>query len=180
MEEIQYKLEDIATDIRNYKEQIDFKPEIIENIEMRLDLINMLKRKYGKSIQEILKYKQDLEIKMHELKDNEEKIKKIKKKINIKHNELVESSIKLSKLRQSVALSFEKQITEILSTLSMEKIKFKVLFNNNIIDTKPSPKGIDKVEFVISTNLGEPLKPLSKIVSGGEMSRIMLALNYTS
>ncbi len=178
LEEVQYKLEDVTTNIRNYRDQIDFEPKTLENIEMRLNLINMLKRKYGESIHKILKYKQELEAEIQEFKNNEEKVEKIKKEIDFKYNELKKSSIKLSKLRRNVAINFEKKLTEILLTLNMDKVKFKVSFNNeinNLINTKFSPKGIDKIEFIISTNLGEPLKPLSKIASGGEMSRIMLA-----
>ena len=169
LEEVQYKLEDVTTNIRNYRDQIDFEPKTLENIEMRLNLINMLKRKYGESIHKILKYKQELEAEIQEFKNNEEKVEKIKKEIDFKYNELKKSSIKLSKLRRNVAINFEKKLTEILLTLNMDKVKFKVSFNNeinNLINTKFSTKGIDKIEFIISTNLGEPLKPLSKIASG--------------
>lgn len=177
LEEIQYRLEDVTRDMRDYKEGLDFEPESLENIEMRLDLISMLKRKYGKTIGEILKYKEKLENEMWEFENIEEEIKKIKKQIDLKSQELKELSIKLSRLRQKAAIDFEKKLTDILLTLNMGKVEFKVLFNReqDNCDIQFTSRGIDHIEFVISTNLGEPLKPLSKIVSGGEMSRIMLA-----
>lgn len=178
LEEAKYKLEDVAIDIRNYKDQIDFEPKILEHIEMRLDLINSLKRKYGSSIQEMLQYKATLEADLWEFENNEEEIKRIKKEIDSKSNELKNLSIELSLLRRIVAADFEKKITDILLTLNMGKVQFKVSFDNeenDYSDIKFTSKGIDQIEFIISTNLGEPLKPLSKIASGGEMSRIMLA-----
>lgn len=178
LEEVQYKLEDVTVSIRDYISQIDFDPNILEDIEIRLDLINTLKRKYGKSIEEILDYKKDLEIELWEFENNEEEIKNIKKEIDIKYEEVKKISVKLSLLRQNVAIDFEEKITEILFTLNMGKVEFKVLFKNdvdNLTEIKFTCKGIDIIEFVISTNLGEELKPLSKIISGGEMSRIMLA-----
>ncbi len=178
LEEAKYKLEDVARDIRDYKDQIDFEPKVLEHIEMRLDLINSLKRKYGSSIQEMLQYKARLEADLWEFENNEEEIRRIKKEIDSKSEELKNLSIELSLLRRTIAADFEKKITGILLTLNMGKVQFKVSFDNkenDYSDIKFTSKGIDQIEFTISTNLGEPLKPLSKIASGGEMSRIMLA-----
>ncbi|MBU5677555.1 DNA repair protein RecN [Alkaliphilus sp. MSJ-5] len=178
LEEAKYKLEDVARDIRDYKDQIDFEPKVLEHIEMRLDLINSLKRKYGSSIQEMLQYKARLEADLWEFENNEEEIGRIKKEIDSKSKELRNLSIELSLLRRTIAADFEKKITGILLTLNMGKVQFKVSFDNKENDyssIKFTSKGIDQIEFTISTNLGEPLKPLSKIASGGEMSRIMLA-----
>ncbi|QUH20705.1 DNA repair protein RecN [Alkaliphilus sp. B6464] len=178
LEEAKYKLEDVARDIRDYKDQIDFEPKVLEHIEMRLDLINSLKRKYGSSIQEMLQYKARLEADLWEFENNEEEIRRIKKEIDSKSKELKNLSIELSLLRRAIASDFEKKITGILLTLNMGKVQFKVSFDNkenDYSDIKFTSKGIDQIEFTISTNLGEPLKPLSKIASGGEMSRIMLA-----
>jgi len=178
LEEVQYKLEDVTRDIRDYKDQIDFDPKILENMELRLDLINVLKRKYGNSVKEILQYKEKIESELWEFENSEEEIKRLKKEIDFKYKELEHVSLELSTLRKIIAADFEKKITNILLTLNMGKIQFKVSFNNEqsgYSDIKFTSRGIDQIEFTISTNLGEPLKPLSKIASGGEMSRIMLA-----
>jgi len=178
LEEVQYKLEDVTRDIRDYKDQIDFDPRILENMEIRLDLINILKRKYGNSVKEILQYKEKIESELWEFENSEEEIKRLKKEIDFKYKELEHVSLELSALRKIIAADFEKKITNILLTLNMGKIQFKVSFNNEdsrYSDIKFTSRGIDQIEFTISTNLGEPLKPLSKIASGGEMSRIMLA-----
>lgn len=178
LEDVQYKLEDVTRDIRDYKDQIDFDPKSLDYIEERLDLINTLKRKYGNSIEEILQYKEKIEIELVQFENSEEEIKKVKAEIDAISNELEIISIELSQLRRNVAVNFEKNITKILDTLNMGKVKFKVSFNNEKnkkTNVKYTSKGIDVIEFTISTNLGEPLKPLSKIASGGEMSRIMLA-----
>lgn len=178
IEELRYKLEDITRDMRTYKDEIDFDPQMLEDVELRLDTISMLKRKYGKSIQEILIYKEKLQEELYKYENNNEEIQNIKAEIAIKNKELSVMSKKLSSLRKSVAKDFQKKITDILLTLNMGKVQFEVSFNTdntNCSDLKFTSKGIDQVEFIISTNLGEPLKSLSKIASGGEMSRIMLA-----
>ncbi len=178
LEDVQYKLEDVTRDIRDYRDQIDFDPKSLDYIEERLDLINTLKRKYGNSIEEIFQYREKIEIELIQFENSEEEIKKVKKGIDAISNELEIISMELSQLRRNVAIDFEKNITKILDTLNMGKVKFKVSFNNEKnkkSNIKYTSKGIDIIEFTISTNLGEPLKPLSKIASGGEMSRIMLA-----
>lgn len=178
LEEVQYKLEDTTRDIREYRDQIEFDPEILEDIEIRLNLINLLKRKYGSSIDEILQYKEKIESELWEYENNEEELNRLKAEIHIKEKELLKISLELSSLRKSIALNFEEKITDILITLNMGKVQFKVSFINEERESsalKFTSKGIDEIEFTISTNMGEPLKPLSKIASGGEMSRVMLA-----
>lgn len=178
LEEIQYRTEDLVRDIRNYIDQVDFDPKSLENVELRLDLINMLKRKYGKTIGEILQYKSKLQDQMWEFENSEEKIEKLRKEIDLCRNQLKEIALELSLLRQKAAKEFEKKLTDILLSLNMGQVEFKVEFKNKLGDPSHmefTSKGIDSIEFVISTNLGQPLKPLAKIISGGEMSRIMLA-----
>ncbi len=172
-EEVQYKLEDVSRDIRRYIDEIDFDPKILEEIEIRLDIVNTLKRKYGNTVEEVLEYKEKIQSELWEFENNDEEITKLKEQIDCKYNELSKKSIELSSLRKVVASDFENKLTEILLSLNMGKVQFKVSFNNE--QNKFTSKGMDQIEFMISTNLGEPLKPLSKIASGGEMSRIMLA-----
>ncbi|KAB3537394.1 DNA repair protein RecN [Alkaliphilus pronyensis] len=179
LEEVQYKLEDLSRDIRDYRDTIEFNPQAIDEIEGRLDLINGLKRKYGTSIAQILEYKNKTQEELNILINSEEEINTIQEEINNINNELEILSLSLSEKRQKTALLLEEGLTNILSDLNMKNVSFKVDINQ-LTDTKGSfkfsSKGIDSVEFLISPNLGEPMKQLSKIASGGEMSRIMLAL----
>ena len=179
IEEIQYRIQDISHDIRNYKDSIDFEPAMLDEIEERLDVINNLKRKYGKTIDEVLAYREAIGKELDLYQNSEEEIKAIREKIEKQVHVLDDLSLKLSKLRKKTASTMEKALVEILETLNMGKVTFIVdiqNFNGTKGQQKFTSKGIDQVEFLISTNVGEPPRPLAKIASGGEMSRIMLAL----
>ncbi|SCY98821.1 DNA repair protein RecN [Alkaliphilus peptidifermentans] len=179
LEEVQYKLDDLSRDIREYRDLIEFNPESIDEIERRLDLINSLKRKYGKSIKLILEYRDKIQKDLDILLNSEEEIIRLQKEIDKTKDELNIVSISLSELRKKAALLLERDLTAVLMDLNMKSVTFKVDIkqsidaNNNF---KFTSKGIDQVEFILSANLGEQMKPLAKIASGGEMSRIMLAL----
>ncbi|QXM06032.1 DNA repair protein RecN [Crassaminicella indica] len=178
LQECSYTIEDVSRDIRNYRDNIEFDPFLLEQVEQRLDLINNLKRKYGNSIDEILSYREKIFLELEELENNETIAAEVKNNIEKIKNEYLELSIELSNIRKSVASKLEDQITSILEGLNMNKVIFKVNFKNDIHQPDErifTPKGLDKVEFLISTNAGEAPKPIAKIASGGEMSRIMLA-----
>ncbi|ABR48664.1 DNA repair protein RecN [Alkaliphilus metalliredigens QYMF] len=178
LQELQYKIEDITMGVRNYRDTIDFDPLLLEDIEQRLDTINHLKRKYGVSIKEILNYRHNIQAELEQYENNEFEIIGLKDEIVLMKNELKELALAMSQLRIKTADIFEKQITAILETLNMGKVSFEVSIiqrQDHLGEMLFTSKGINDVEFLISTNLGEPLKSLSKIASGGEMSRIMLA-----
>ncbi|SNX55377.1 DNA repair protein RecN [Thermoanaerobacterium sp. RBIITD] len=173
VENILYTLEDCSIQARNYIENIDFNPDSINEIENRLDVINTLKRKYGQSIEYILKYKNEREQELQKLLNADKEIKKINDERKKIMEEIIKLSDKIHEMRKSIAEYLEKKISTVLNELNMPNTIFKVDINK--LDA-PNENGIDEVEFLISTNIGEPLKPLSKIASGGELSRIMLAL----
>lgn len=183
LEDIFYQLEDTILEIRNYKEQFDFDSSQLEEIERRIELIQSLKRKYGSSIQEITRYRETLENELNELENSQNIIAELKEKETNVFGFLLKACHSLHQERCKVARTFEEQVQEQIKELGMEKAHFKVFIDpeqydlNDIesIRNKVSPEGYDWIEFMISTNPGEPLKPLAKIVSGGEMSRIMLA-----
>ena len=169
-----YQLQDLCGEIRSYQEKVELEydeAKIIE-LEERINLINKLKRKYGNTIEEIIKYRNEISTNLDFLINSEKEIAKLKKEIEKIEEDLYSMASDLSIERQNVSSVIEKQITEELKDLNMNNVTFKSnidklnYFNSN---------GLDRLEFLISTNLGEPLKPLSKIASGGEMSRIMLA-----
>lgn len=171
LQTIYYELEELSFGLDDYIANVDFNQDELKRIEERLDLINRLKRKYGDSIEEILEYKEELEDKLNELKNQEQIIEKLENKLNKLKKEYDEKAAQLSEIRKKQAKQFEKDIKDQLEDLAMEKAKLKVQFHK----ANRSETGIDEVQFLISTNPGEDLKPLSKIISGGELSRIMLA-----
>lgn len=172
LEYINYELQDLYRNIVNYLEKLDMDNERLMELEERIDTINKLKRKYGNSIDEILQYKDKIKERYNVLLNVEQAIEKINTNISIMEEELSHNCSKLTNLRKKISKSIEKMITQELKDLNMNNVVFKVDFKRLERFTEI---GWDKIEFLISTNKGEDLKPLSQIVSGGEMSRIMLA-----
>ena len=169
--DVYYMLEELGFDLNDYISNVEFDKNKLLQVEERLDLINKLKRKYGDSIEEIIEYKEDLEEKLNKLKNQTEYIEKLKQDLDKLHRKYDKKAKELSKIRKKYAQDFTQDIENELKDLAMKKAKLKVEFNNK----KRSEDGIDDLVFLISTNPGEDLKPLSKIISGGELSRIMLA-----
>ncbi|NLM12236.1 MAG: DNA repair protein RecN [Epulopiscium sp.] len=172
-ENILIQLEDLSRDIRNYREQIEHDPEELQNVEKRLDLIYNLKRKYGNTIEEILEYKEKIGDELNFIINSDEKRKQLKKEYLDLEKQIIEICKKISDIRKEKAKVIENRIEKVLHELEMKDAKFLIHFSQK---EHFNENGWDQVEFLISTNPGEGLKPLSKIASGGEMSRIMLAL----
>ena len=174
LRDIYYNLEEINRDISNMQNSIDFDEETQNNIEYRLDLISSLKRKYGASVEDILSYKEKLQDEIKSIENLETYILELKEKEKILVEKLKNLATEINKIRVKSALELEGKINKELKDLEMKNAKFKVkiVYNENIF----KPTGSDDVEFLISTNIGEDYKPLIKIASGGEMSRIMLAI----
>ena len=170
---VYYELQEIARDISNYKEEIYFDEEEQKEIEERLDTIFSLKRKYGNSIEEILQYKEDIAEEIYRIENLEEYTNKLKIEQKEVQNKLDEMGIKISQLRKIKAEELSNEINENLKELEMKNAKVNIHVDHveEYFET-----GKDKVEFYIKTNIGEDEKELSKIASGGEMSRIMLAI----
>ncbi len=168
-----YSIEDNAHEIKEFAEGIEYNEETLNEIEERLDIYRKLKRKYGNSVSEILSFAEDANIKLQNIQNADENIIKLKKEVEELVSELNVISKKLTQSRIKAGELLEKRVESALSELNMQKAKFKV----NITEkTKRGTDGVDDVEFLIATNAGEPLKPLVKIASGGELSRVMLAI----
>ena len=172
IEGIMYQIQDISRDVRNYKESIDFSPYELEQIEQRVDTVNNLRRKYGETIEDILKYKDKINNRLEEILNRDEKVEKLKVDISKIENILFIKSNNLTNIRKYVANLLEVKILEELESLNMKNVSFKVCFKDLNAFTY---SGKDDIEFMISFNLGESLKPIYKVASGGEMSRFMLA-----
>lgn len=178
VEESYYILEEAISCIREYRDKIDFNPELVDEVENRLDTINKLKRKYGDSIEEILKYREQAYNEVQYILNSQDRIEKLKARLREEQKILEEKSKALSKLRIKAAKKLESDVVNELKFLGMERSAFLVNFDIPQKDGQVSynEKGMDDVRFLISPNPGEPEKPLARIASGGELSRIMLAI----
>ena len=169
-----YELQEVSRDITNYKDEVDFDENEQKQIEERLDLIFSLKRKYGNSIKEILEYKEEVEKEIYRIDNLEEytnNLKEEQKDVTKKLDNLAEE---IHKLREKKAIELSKEINKNLQDLEMKNAVVNI--HTDYIEEEYYENGKDKVVFFIKTNVGEDEKELSKIASGGEMSRIMLAI----
>ncbi len=165
-------LDEIYRQVSGYRDRIDFSAARLEEVMTRLDLIGRLKKKYGPGPDEIRQY---LEGSRHELsvqEDRDDEIKQARDRIRVLEPALDEQALSLTTRRRAAAKKLSRQVIETLARLGMEKSSFEIRIEPN----EPSETGRDKAEFFISTNPGEELKPLRKVASGGEISRITLAL----
>ena len=163
----------VSRDVSEYADSSEFDEERAKELEERLDLINHLKLKYGNTIEKILEYRDEKQQKLELLENYDIKKKQAQQKLDETEKILDKKCEKLSNLRKKYAVDFEKRVVETLEDLNFLQVKFKVDFKKA---GTYSANGNDKAEFMISTNPGEPLMPLAKIASGGELSRIMLGI----
>lgn len=179
-------IQDVARFLEDYKRGLEFDPEKLEMIRERLNLLNTLKRKYNKSVEEILAYKQQIKRELNLIESKDEVIDSLEKEMGRLSQTLQRECGVLSQKRKAKASELSKKIQKALSFLGMDKTRFQIRITqkedeNGLVklDGKSffvDEKGVDQVEFFVSPNPGEELKPLAKIASGGEISRIMLAL----
>lgn len=169
-----YQLEDTARSLRNQLDILEYDPQRLNEIEDRLNEINQLKRKYGKTIPEILEYAAKIEEEIETIQNKETHITELEKELNSIKKDLRIEAKQLTELRHKWGEKLTGLIHKELKDLYMDKTVFEIRFETE--QDHFSRNGADHVEFYISTNPGEPLKPLTKIASGGELSRIMLAL----
>ncbi|WP_176461576.1 DNA repair protein RecN [Anaeromicrobium sediminis] len=175
LQESLYNLEDITREIRDYNDSMEYNPNRLEEIQDRLELIDNLKRKYGDTIGDILIYKDKIEEELEYINNSEILREELKESLVFVEKDLSDISLKLSLIRKELAKKLERELEDELKVLNMENAAFKVEFAEvSSMANVFSANGIDRVEFLISTNPGESLKGLSKIASGGEISRIML------
>ncbi len=179
-------LQDVARFLEDYKGGLEFDPEKLEILRERLNLLNTLKRKYGKGIEDILTYKEQVKRELNRIENKDEVIDGLEKEIE-KLSEILQNECSLlSQKRKTKASELSRRIQKALSVLGMKKTEFQIRITqredeNGLVklDGKrffADEKGMDQVEFFVSPNPGEELKPLAKIASGGEISRVMLAL----
>lgn len=165
-----YELEDISSVISSYI-GTDYDESRIEELSLRLSKLQMLEKKYSTDIEGVLNKKEKLELELNDLKYLDERIQEVRDKIKLKEDEYNVVAKKISNLRKNAAEKLEKNLSDELHELDMQNSVFKVEFSVS----KPTEKGIDDIEFLAKTNKGSSFKPIREIISGGEMSRFMLA-----
>ena len=173
MENVYAQLEDGAREWKRYTEQLEIDPEGLEEIEERLQTLYRLKRKYGGSIEAVLDFYQKATEELDFLKNSEEKTAQLQKESEQIAQQMRDIAAEMTKIRKNIAKQVQTQVENALHDMQMIQAKFE-------ISIEPQPQltsdGLDKVEFLIAANAGSDLRPLAKIASGGEMSRVMLAL----
>ena len=172
LESAVYEIEDIAFQIRDYNQEIEFNSIKLGEIEDRIDQLKRLKRKYGNTIEEVIAFHQSAKQKLEDTDTQSHQLDQLKKQLLAATNKTQELAESLSIKRQRAAKKLDSLIEKELHTLGMQKAIFQVRWSQ----TKLNSDGIDEIEFLISTNVGTELKPLTKIASGGEISRVMLAM----
>ena len=175
LKSVYYDVQELARDLSSLREDTCFDERERQEVESRLDIIFSLKRKYGNTIEEILDYKKEIEEEINRIQNLDEHNSKLKKDLTNIENKMQELCLFMNKVRKESGTELEKKINNELKDLEMKNanIKINITFNN---EKKFNCDGLDSVQFLISTNIGEEAKSLNKIASGGEMSRIMLAI----
>ncbi|MBO8163123.1 MAG: DNA repair protein RecN [Brevibacillus sp.] len=180
-----YQIEDAVHGLRQVREQLEFSPDELEAVERRLDIISGLKRKYGKTVDEILEYAAMIQDELEEMEHYDDRLQKLEQHVKELAADLAVEALELSVKRRELAQVLSAAIEQQLQELCMERARFAIevrqVADEQGIEVEGvrrqiTANGIDQVEFMIAPNPGEPLRPLAKIASGGELSRIMLAI----
>ncbi|MFN8456361.1 MAG: DNA repair protein RecN [Anaerolineae bacterium] len=180
-----YQVEEVAGALRDYSEEIDFDPSRLQEVEERLSLIFSLKRKYGNSIEEIIEFGQRAQAELENISHSEERSEELRQVEEELRRKIGQMALELSEARRAAGQTLAQVVVAQLADLSMPRAEFAVdlAWSDDpagvYVDSRTlacDERGIDRVEFLITPNPGEPLKPLVKVASGGETSRVMLAL----
>lgn len=173
IDQFYYVLEDAKHDIYDEMANTEFDEQVLNELESRMNLLNNLKRKYGKDVPELIAYQSKLENEINKIENYEQSSSQLREEINQLYQEVIDIGKALSKERRRVSRELRDHIVSEIQNLQMKDANLEISFKP--LD-EPNYEGIEFVEFLISPNKGEPLKSLNKIASGGELSRIMLAL----
>ncbi|HOV32716.1 MAG TPA: DNA repair protein RecN [Candidatus Hydrogenedens sp.] len=175
LEEIQCELQELARECERCCNLVEISEEEIERLNQRLNQINRLKRKYGNTIEGILEYAQKAHATLETVLHGEQRLEELRHEREKLYEEIMHEAEQLSEKRKSKGTILASEVTKLLKELGMKEATFKIGIERCLLN----PNGINKIEFLLSANVGEPEKPLKQIASGGEMSRVMLALKTT-
>ena len=172
LSDLMYQVQDAADELRNARDELSYSADELEQIESRLDVIHKLRRKYGATCEDILLYLENAKQELDKIEFAEDRLERLKGKLMIAEKTAWESAGFLRQSRKEAAVRLSKEILTELSQLDMPKVQFQCEFT----ELELSFNGADAVAFYMSANAGEALKPMSKVASGGELARIMLAM----
>jgi len=175
LESARIAVEDIGASLRDYAESVNVSPERLGEVEDRLAMIDRLKRKYGSSLEEVMAYGDEISRRLNEIENKDEVVRKLKQEQSTAAQKYLAAARELSKKRYDAARKLEKLVESEVNDLAM-KVRFKVDLAGTDDEGNWTDGGFDQVQYLIATNAGEPLRPLEEIASGGELSRVMLAL----
>jgi DNA repair protein RecN (Recombination protein N) len=175
-EGIKSQLEDLAMFLRRYAASIEASPARLQEVEERLALLERLKRKYGPTLADVISRHRALQHERSDFECGDERIADLERAVDATRTAYLADAQALSNARRGVAGGFAKQLETLLAELAMERTRFEVRFGGALPEAEWSVRGIDAAEFFVSPNPGEELRPLARVVSGGELSRIMLAI----
>ncbi len=177
-------IQDVSFEAGRYLGRLEFDPERLSEVEERLHLIQRLTRKYADNTRAIIAYRSIIQSELDQLENGVERLEELQQEGERLHRAAADAGTALSQARSTLAAELERTVQDYLGALALEKAEFRVAIETRSVNDEASvdgaspfgPDGIDEVQFLISTNPGQPLKPLAKTASGGELSRIMLAL----
>ena len=178
LESARATVQDVSATLREYSDAIDASPERLAEVEDRLALLDRLKRKYGSDIDEVIAYGLELARKLNEIENRDQVLTQLRKELNLAGEKYLQTAQTLSKARHQAAKKLEKLVETQINELAM-KAKFDIEVRSSEGESDWSASGLDSVVYNIATNAGEPLKPIEQIASGGELSRVMLALKVS-
>ena len=170
--DLKYQIADVAEEVRDARDDLSYSADELEQIEARLDVIHRLRRKYGVTCEDILGYLENARKELDDIEFADDHLERLKKQLKKAEKEAWDAAKELRKNREVTAESMSQRILEELSQLDMPRVQFRCAFT----ETELTPNGADAVAFYMSANAGEALKPMSKVASGGELARIMLAM----
>lgn len=177
LEELYYSAQDVGYELQDVKDGLEYDPAQADRVADRLDALNRLKRKYGPELSDVIAFREDVREQLSLIEEGDEQLERLNRKYNQAREALASASAALSESRRALACGFVEKMLGQLGELGMERVRFQVRFQTPPdMESAFSAHGVDNVEFMISPNPGEPVKPLAHVASGGELSRIMLAL----
>ena len=170
--DLMYQVQDAAEEVRDARDSLSYSAEELEQIESRLDVIHKLRRKYGTTCEDILEYLDKAKKELDEIEFADDKLERLKRNLKKAEKEAWDAALALRENRKQAADTMSKRILSELAQLDMPRVQFACRFT----ETELTANGADAVAFYMSANAGEALKPLSRVASGGELARIMLAM----
>ncbi len=176
MAELRFAADDLAEQVRDLRDAFDFTPGELDEVESRLDVIFRLRKKYGNTVEEMLDYLERSRKELEQIRDSDDALIRLEQKLVKAKKAAMEKGTRLSERRKEVAGTLQERIQKELAQLDMPKVRFAVEFAAKDCQDGMDATGLDQVRFLMSANVGEDLKPIARIASGGELARIMLAM----